>query len=202
MADSGTGPMVIIIGLTVGGGFFAWLCNFVFKPYIHRALSYCFKARVGGVLDVIDMQQSVLVNRLTGPPKKVIDPESGEFRYISPPYSIHKVQPIAAEEEKKEEEKKEEEENKIVLPKIETKRKNISPRKIKQMIKAKEESEKLEAAIKKANYVPTTQERIAQGKYNFKRHFLYHKAPMGWYLHDYLSLIIHRLTYSFISPFA
>lgn len=178
-ADSQTGPLVFIIAFTVGGTFFAWLCNYVFKPYIHRALSYCFKARVGGVLDVIDIQQWLLVNRLTGPPKRIVDPETGQYKYITPPYSIHKIQPSEGEEEKKEENK--EEGNKIVLPTIETKRKNLSPRKIKQMLKAKENAEKLEAAIKKANYVPTTQEKIAQGKYNFKRHFLYHKAPMGWY---------------------
>lgn len=175
MADSSTGPMVMIVALTVGGTFLAWLCNYVFKPYIHRALSYCFKARVGGVLDVIDIQQWIFIKRLTGPPKKVIDPETGEFKYISPPFSIHKVQPIEGDEQKIEDE------SKIVLPSIETKRKNVSPRKIKQMIKAKEAAEKLEAAIKNANCVPTTQQRIAQGKYNFKRHFLYHKAPMGWY---------------------
>ncbi len=183
-ADGQTGPMVFVIAFTVGGTFFAWLCNYVFKPYIHRALSYCFKARVGGALDVIDLQQWVLMNRLTGPPKRIIDPETGQFKYISPPFSIHKIQPIE-EEEKKEEEKKDEE-KKIVLPSIETKRKNISPRKMKQMIRAREEAEKLEAAIKKANYVPTTKEKIAQGKYNFKRHFLYHKAPMGWYVLTHL----------------
>lgn len=193
--NSQTGPMVYVIAFTVGGIFLAWLCNFVFKPYIHRALSYCFKMRVGGVLNVIDIQEWVLINRLTGPPKRIIDPETGQFKYISPPFSIHKIQPIG-EDEKKEEEKNHEEKM-TALPIIETKRKNISPRKIKQMIRAKEVAEKLQTAIKKANYVPTTAEKIAQGKYNFKRHFLYHKAPMGWYvlthLHSYTHL--HQFTY-------
>lgn len=187
----------------------AWMARYWLLPILIRCCSVCIRKVLSDELDKMENEEEKIIEKMMNP-KVVIDEETGELYFDGQlsPSKRRKMEEVddnsSSDDEKKSEDDIENDRKSSIRSDRKLSDRKLSERKLSELIyespkkkkplsrnpfklarmqQAKAEREAFEAAIKASVKIPTKDERINAGIYNFKSKFIYNvEAEVGWHL--------------------